>query len=492
MSESPVSGSLYMGVDIGTTAIKGIVIRANGEVASERTINRNPSFHSQPYFEHDPEEVWWPEFIFIVNRMLNDLGSDKELIKSLAITGMVPNIYPTRTSGAALHNAVLYYDPRISPISSTTRAKYNSKNTIFLSKLLWLKSHLSDDWSRVQKIFTTHNYINFRLTNHYAIDTVTAEACGCIFDPELIRWDDNLLQENGIDPTILPPIYPPAKIIGEVTHAASQTTGLKEGIPVCVGSSDTICSILGCGAQEAGDIMLYYGTYGCAARLLTTASNIVTGKDSKHPTFKWIASIPRSGFQHAMLTELFAPPSIRSVVGVEFSAIDRLANRSIPGANGITVVQVLDLPKSNVITEPSAAIFNLKTHNSLSDLHRAILEAFGYGLRLNFEMSGELPLPLKGFAAGGGARNHSWRQIVTDILGCDQFFTPRSLGALGAALIALAAIDEASFNKVIADLRSETEPSLVNHSHEQAYLSAYERYKMYITVYNHEATHLYP
>lgn len=475
---------LYMGVDIGTSVAKGTVINDYGEIIAQEMYNRKHIGHSLGKYEHDPNTVWWKEFEFIVKNIINNLGDSVNNVQCLAITGMVPNVCPIDKQGKPLHRAILYYDPRAKDIEKRLDEELNTpkyQNQI-LAMLIWLKRTLGSDWDNVDKILTTHNYIVKKLTNKSYVDTVTALEYGNILDSNKMTWNEDLLRIYDIKESIFPEIVPPGNVVGEVSKEAAKMTGLKEGTPVIAGTSDTVSSFLGAGARHKNELLIYYGTYNCAPKLLYDIQDIIFNKKITYP-IEWVASIKRAGQQLSSLARQFCPSG-----NLEKSLLklDELASASKPGANNVTFVQELDLLTANESTEPKAGIFNFGLDNTISDICRAMLEAFGYGLKYSFESSETDVTPIKCFAAGGGARSRIWKQIVSDITGLEQLYLPFANRAYGSAMLA-AVSDDVENMKRITNTQSknfEYVSQNLKRMDMDMYNKAYNRYKNFIEKYN--------
>ncbi len=143
--------SLYLGVDIGTSTTKGIIIDKNGTILAEKSLNRRRQGPFTNYWEDNPEKVWWNEFIEIVHGLLSDMNITKNRIACVAVTGMFYNICPASFEGIPLRNALLYPDTRARAIELQLSAELREQHYMneSLSKLVWLKTQMGQEWSKV-------------------------------------------------------------------------------------------------------------------------------------------------------------------------------------------------------------------------------------------------------------------------------------------------------------------------------------------------------
>jgi len=467
--------SLYMGLDIGTSVAKGVIIDDAGNPISHASLVRQNNKQNTIKYEHDADQVWWNEFLRITDNLLKQLGSLKKNIRCVAVTGMVPNILPIDARGRPLGNAILYYDGRAQSIEEQLDAELGTskpQNQV-LAQLIWLKTELGSEWRNVDKILTTHSYIVFRLTGKICVDTITSLECGNVLDSHEMEWNQDLLERYDINANVLPEIVAPATIVGSVSKEAAETTGLNAGLPVVAGTTDMIGTLIGSGARNRNDMLISYGTYGCALMLLNDLKEVIFEKRLNYP-IEWAASIPRSGQQLSALAQVLLPSNTPQEA---LSKLDKLAETSIPGANEVVFVQMLNLAKSIESTEPLGAIFNLGKDNTIADICRAMLEAFGYGLKYRFETSSIGVAPNKCFAASGGARSRIWRQIVSDITGLIQSYFPYSGNAFGSAVLAAVSIAPEVWEQIYELQSRSFEIVFPSFQSDKEYSAAYQMYK---------------
>ncbi|NMC58128.1 MAG: hypothetical protein GYA51_01840 [Candidatus Methanofastidiosa archaeon] len=473
---------VYLGIDIGTSVTKGTVICRDGTVIGQEYSKIKYGSSSNVGCEHDPEKVWWTEFFNITSSLLAKIGNRKNDIASIAITGMIPNITLLDKHGDHLHNGILFYDGRAYEIEKKLDEELNSpkwQNEV-LSKLIWIKNNHEEIWPRIHKILTTHSYIVYKLTGCFSIDTVTAIESGNIYDPIKRTWNSSILNKYGIAPELFPEIYAPNSIVGTLTKNAAQLLGLKPGIPVVAGTGDTISSLLGAGLRHENEMLIYYGTYNCSALLKNEIQEVISGNIYSNP-LEWTSTIPRSGQQLSVFAQQFFPSKSREL---SLTKLDRFASNSAPGANGALFIQTFDLPKSTVSTEPKGGLVNLSIDNDLSDISRALLEAFGYGLRYSFEVMGTNPQPIRCYAAGGGAKSSIWKQIVSDITGLTQIYLPAANRGVGSAILAGSSMGGDVLIAITDRIMKKAKSIYPTLDTKSSYDEMYNLYRHYLDKYN--------
>lgn len=484
MSTSRPTLSSFIGVDFGTSIVKASVVDEHGEVLAQEVLARGPRGRSPSVTAHDPDDVWWAEFVQIVDRLIGQPTIAAAEFQCIAVTGMVPNVGVFNTDWTPIHPALLFYDKRAYDIELWLDSQLGTpkwQNEV-LSKLIWLRRHVTDGWGAPRYFATTHTYVSHRLTGAYYIDTVTAAECGSIYDPRRRNWNEHLLAEFDLHDLRLPPVVAPLEVVGRVTEDASRLTGLPAGLPVVAGTSDTISSAIGAGITSRNNLLVYYGTFNCAAILEADMSDVLDGHYAPYP-LRWLTSIPRAGHQLEAMSELMT-------AGGEENGLARFvegARQSMPGAGGVIFLQSVNRDATTVSSEPLGALFNLSLATSRQDVARAVLEAFGYWLRMDFDRAQLQAAGLKAFASGGGAKSALWRQLISEITRMEQSYCARGDRAFGSALLAMGAVDRLTFQTTLQRHASSSERTQPTTQTSDPYKERYEEYCRLVSRLGREA-----
>ena len=243
--------------------------------------------------------------------------------------------------------------------------------------------------------------------------------------------------------------------MGGVTGDAAQATGLLEGTPVIAGSGDTFPTIVGCGAVEAGDAMVSFGTTG-----LLTITNLPLVKSAAGPHFDaslagaavtWGANVLSAGRLVRWYRDQFGQMerAVAERMGdSEFTLMEAEASRTPPGSEGLVVLPHWlgrRTPTNNATLR--GAVLGLSPSHTPGHIYRAILEAFAYNIRQGFDVyRSDIKRVV---ATAGGARSALWRQIVADVNETRMAYHPNASGSLGIAFLAgfgIGAVDD--FNAI--------------------------------------------
>ena len=303
---------------------------------------------------------------------------------------------------------------------------------------MWIQRHRPEAFAQARRIFNVNSYVGFRLTGSYYVDYGMATWFGGLYSHARGGWDAAKSAELGIPVEWLPPIFPADAVIGGVTGPAAEETGLAKGTPVVAGTGDMYLAMLGTGATEPGEAIVYYGTAGLLLRGIRPIAEVFGRPFLPEPgeLADLAAYIQATGEAVRWFTELSAPASDGDFAN-RYALLDEQAARVPPGSDGVLVMpHFLGERSPGFRPDALGCVYGLRPHHGRGHVFRAILKSFGLAMRhaLHLNPTGA-PGPGRLYAIGGGARSSLWRQVVSDILQCEQVYIPKASGALGAAFL---------------------------------------------------------
>ena len=467
---------LVLGIDIGTTGVKAIVIRCDGSVVWEshrvcELISKKVGFS-----EEDPN-IWWENTCSVLREL--STTEHKDRISAIGLTGMVPTLILVDEKGTPLRNSIQQNDARaveeikyIKRVINEDEYFSSTGNTInqqiIPPKYLWLKKYEPQNLKRARYIMGSYDFISFKLTGIPHVELNWALESGLWMVREK-KWYKKILDIAGIPNYLLPAVYKPIEIVGE-------TKKILPGIPVIAGSADHIASALGMGIKEEGDLLLKIGG---AGDILFAVNSLKMDKR----LFLDYHDIPEKFILNGCMA------SSGSIVkwfrnnftkDLDFSRLDKLAEKSRVGSKGLVILPYF-LGEKTPIFDPVArgVILGLGLHHKMGDIFRAILESVAFGFRHHKDVIESLEFPVKRvLMSDGGARSSLWREIVTNVIGMDTMYIKNFPGSsLGVAFLAGMACglfkDWAEINLFLKDSQ------LLKHDLEkhQVYNKYYEIYK---------------
>jgi xylulokinase len=438
-----------VGVDIGTSSSKGVLVDLAGQVLRSLVLEHAVDRPGPGMVEMDAD-VWWDELVTICRELLSD-GTTEVL--AVGVSGMGPCVLLTDEHDQPLRPAILYgVDSRASRQIKRLNAQLGEEEILrrcgsALSsqaagpKIAWVADEEPAVFARARRIYMPSSWLVRGLTGVYVLDQHSASQCTPLYDTGAHRWYGPWAGQvaPGID---LPPLRWASEAAGTVTPEAAAATGLPVGVPVITGTIDAWSEALSVGAQGVGDLMLMYGT---TMFLVHTVPEPLTspalwGTVGALPGTRSLAGgMATSGAITGWLRDLFG--------SLGYPDLLALAERSGVGANGLIMLPYFAGERTPIM-DPQArgVIAGLTLSHTHGDLYRAALEATAFGVRHNIEAIESAGGDIRRVVAvGGGTQGSLWTQIVSDVTGREQQLREHSIGAsYGAALLAAQLVGEAA------------------------------------------------
>jgi len=400
--------------------------------------------------EQDPAD-WWRASQAALRSVLSQTGVGANAISCIGLSGQMHGAVLLDASGAVLRPSIIWCDQRTEAecrwLDETVgrdrllQLTSNPALTNFtLTKLLWVRSHEPDVWSRVRHMLLPKDYIRFQLSGEHAIDV--ADASGTLMlDVARRRWSPDMLDAVGVDQRILPAVFESHAICARVSRDAAALTGMTAGTPIVAGAGDQAAGAIGMGITRPGAVSATIGTSG-----VVFAATDRPATDPRGRIHTFCHAIP--GRWHVMGVTQAAGLSLRwfrdqIVAGASYDELTAQAARIAPGADGVLWAPYL-MGERTPHCDPNAraALVGLAANHDRGHVVRAIMEGVAFSLRDTFSIFSELGVPVDSVRlGGGGSRSPLWRQIQADVYGRAVDTVRADEGAAyGAALLAAVGI----------------------------------------------------
>ncbi|SDH75146.1 xylulokinase [Alteribacillus bidgolensis] len=399
--------------DVGTSAIKGLLMQKDGCVFEERSaaIHTYKGKHGEK--EQNPEE-WWTGMKSITRGWFEEKNIPPESVKAVTFSGQMENVILIR-EGENTERAILYSDMRAEEESSWIQKQRPDLPDITanavsastpLAKLLWLNKR---EKKPAAVVFSAKDYLIYKLTGVITTDSVTGATTG-MMDIQTRTWHPGILESFGIDYFTLPALLSPNDLAGNVLPSGN--SGFHGNTPVLCGAGDAGASTMGAGAIHDGDSYFYIGTTGWAAAPTKSHSpktaGVFTLAHVIHNMNISIAPLLNAGNVYEWTKNTFMPES-------SYETFENTISQSKPGAGGLVFLPYIHGERFPVQDSNAKGIyFGIQAHTSQADFMRASLEGICYSLRHIAETIIEAKEG-KIILIGGGAKSKSWCQILADI-----------------------------------------------------------------------------
>lgn len=438
-----------LGVDIGTYSSKGVLVDAEtGIVAAAHVVEHGLSMPNLGWVEHDPDQIWWGEFVSISHELLLESGIEPNHIKGVGVSGIGPCVLPIDENGNALRQGILYgIDTRASDEieqleKALGREKIFKLSAAHLSssasgpKILWIKNHEPHVFAKARWFVTSHSYIIFKLTNQAVVDKYSACAFAPLIDVEKICWLEGM-GELITPAESLPKMLWSCDVAGYVTAQAARQTGLKEGTPVIAGTTDSAAEAISAGLADFGDMMMMFGSsnsFIMKTDKLVRTDNFWGLNWMDSGTYAFVGGMSTVGSLTRWFRDNLASLEVsgQATGGPNaYAAMAELLKETTLGADGLIALPYFEGERTPIY-DPDAKgmLFGLTLKHTRADIYRALLESVGFGIRHNMEcMLAENLHPKHILAIGGGTKNLAWMQMISNIANIQMSIPNQQIGS---------------------------------------------------------------
>jgi len=452
-----------LGLDVGTQGIKGVLLDENLKIVKKIYIEHNYIQPKANWFEHDAEETWWKGFKTIIQKLFTQISFSPQEIIGIGCSGVSPCMLPVDDKDKPLRNAILYgIDTRsqneireMTQILGEERLLEVNKQPLNTQsvgpKILWYKKNEPEKFKKTKRVFTTTNYIVYKLTGNYVLDHSQAAFFGPFYNFNKHYWDKEICELFDIPLNLFPELKNVKDIAGRVSQRAAEETGLSKGTPVIIGTADGLAEIISAGCFKSGEVTLIYGTTGIISIVTNKIPAIKSLWVLPHFLLPDLYLIVGGTATSAALTKWFRDNfgDVEKIMQkrIKINAYDLLiqqAEEISAGSNGLLTLPYFSGERTP-INDPLArgVIMGLTLSHSRAHIYRALLEGTAYSFQHHFDIFKQHKLEIsKVIACGGGTKSALWVQIVSDVIGHDQFIPNIPIGSeMGMAYMAAEAVD---------------------------------------------------
>ncbi|WP_406068979.1 FGGY-family carbohydrate kinase [Micromonospora sp. NBC_01638] len=436
-----------LGVDIGTSSSKGVLVDERGQIIASATIAHDVERPHSGWVEMDAH-VWWAEFVELSRRLVAEASVHDVSVVGVGVSGMGPCVLLVDEQGEPVRPAILYgVDTRATAqIERLTRELGADEVTRIGGsalttqaggpKIAWIADEEPEAYSRARRLFMPASWLAFQLTGSYLLDHQSASQVSPLYDVESERWHEAWWQRYapGIE---APPLRWAQEIAGTVTADAASATGIPEGTPVITGTIDAWTEAVSVGAHRPGDLMLMYGT---------TMFLVATGTTTLRTPSMWttVGAFPGTrNLAGGLATSGALTAWLKQLSDADYPTLLAEAEESGPGARGLLMLPYFAGERTPIL-DPAArgVIAGLTVTHGRGDLYRAALEATALGVRHNVETMRAAGADIRRIVAvGGGTQGSLWLRVVSDVTGLVQEVPRITIGAsYGAAFLAAGAV----------------------------------------------------
>ena len=479
---------LYIGIDLGTSAVKLLLMDETGKVLNIVSKEYPLSFPNPGWSEQNPSD-WWAQSKAGLKELTANV--DKNSIAGISFGGQMHGLVVLDENDEVIRPAILWNDGRTQKETDYLNNEIGKEKLSKLTgniafagftapKILWLKANEPQNFAKIKKIMLPKDYIAYRLTGEFSTDYSDASGM-MLLDVKNKCWSKEMLEICGVKEEWMPKLYESYEKTGTLKPDVAEELGFPAECIVAAGAGDNAAAAIGTGTVGAGKCNLSLGTSGTL--FITSDKFGVDPHNALH-------SFDHADGAYHLMGCMLSAASCNNWWMKDILHTDDFADEQKPldeegrlGENHVYFLPYL-MGERSPHNDPSAraSFIGMSMDTSRADMLQAVFEGVAYGLRDSLEVARSLGVaPERTTICGGGAKSPLWRKIVANIMNMKVDTVEVEEGpAYGGAI--LAAVADGCFNNVeeatakIVKKKDTTEPDLVL---VEKYEQGYQKFKKF-------------
>ena len=480
---------LYIGVDLGTSAVKLLLMDSEGKI--QNIVSKEyPLYFPHPGWSEQKPEDWFTQSMEGIKELTG--GCDKSEVAGISFGGQMHGLVALDKDDKVIRPAILWNDGRtgeetdyLNQAVGKVRLSEYTANIAFAGftapKILWMKKHEPENFEKICKIMLPKDYLAYCLSGSFCTDVSDASGM-LLMDVKNRCWSDEMLKICGITKEQLPRLYESYEVVGNLKPEIAEELGLSADVKVIAGAGDNAAAAVGTGTVGDGMCNISLGTSGTIF-----ISSKTFGVDQNNALHSFAHA---DGHYHLMGCMLSAASCNKwwneDILKTKAFAAEQ-AHITKLGENQVFYLPYLMGERSPHNNPDARAMFiGMSMDTTREDMTQAVLEGVTFGLRDSLEVAKSLGIKIERTKiCGGGAKSPLWKKILANIMNLKVDVIESEEGpALGGAMLAAVGCGEYPDVETIAEKvvkvvdTVEPEPELV-----EKYEERYQKFrKIYPTV----------
>lgn len=500
---------LILSIDNGTQSVKALLFNLEGHLVARRQVMFEPYFSKHPGWAEQYPEVFWNSLCSACQTLWKKRPELKQRIVGVSLTTQRATVVNLDAKGNPLRPAILWLDQRkahnIAPLTGPWGAFFRM---VRLDKTVgyfqaeaeanWISTHQPDVWAATDKYLLLSGYLIYRLIGRY-VDSIGSQVGYLPFNYKKLRWAsswDWKWRCLPVEPNMLPKLVPPGQVLGKISKAAAEQTGIPAGLPLIAAAADKACEVIGSGSFDPSVGCISYGT---AATINATHKKYVEpipllpAFPSAVPGYHTVEVLVYRGYwmvnwfkqEFGLAEQIEAEKN-----GMEPEMLFEKFLESIPACSlGLVLLPYWTPGIKSPGPEAKGAIIGFGDVHTRAHIYRAIIEGIAFALREGKErIEKRSGVPITSLrVSGGGSQSMRALQLTADVFGLPTsrptLYETSGLGAAVDAAVGLGYYgDFKSAVSAMTRFGEVFEPDPANHRmyddlYRQVYKQMYRRLK---------------
>ena len=438
---------LYIGVDLGTSAVKLLLMDEKGDI--KKIVSKEyPLYFPHPGWSEQHPEDWFTQSVEGIKELTSEC--DKSQVAGISFGGQMHGLVILDKDDQVIRPAILWNDGRTTEetdylnneIGKETLSKYTA-NIAFTGftapKILWVKKNEPENFAKITKIMLPKDYLAYCLSGSFCSDYSDASGM-LLMDVEHKCWSKEMMDICGVTEEQLPKLYESYEVVGSLKPEVAAELGLSENVKIIAGAGDNAAAAVGTGTVGDGRCNISLGTSGT---IFISSANFGVDKNNALHSFAHA-----DGHYHLMGCMLSAASCNKwwmdDIIGTKDYGAEQ-ENITKLGENHVFFLPYLMGERSPHNDEFARGTFTGMTMDTeRKDMTQAVLEGVAFAIRDCFEVGKSLGIRVESTRmCGGGAKSELWCKIMANVLGIPVELLESEEGpAMGAAMLAMVAAGE--------------------------------------------------
>ena len=414
---------LYVGIDLGTSAVKMLLVEETGKIVSSVTKEYPLSFPKPGWSQQDPED-WWKAIRCGMKELLKDV--DPKEVRAIGCGGQMHGLVVLDENDEVIRPCILWNDGRtdreveyLNDVVGSDRLGAYTANMAFAGftapKILWMKDNEPELFAKIQKIMLPKDYINYLLTGVFSTDYSDASGT-LLLDVKNRCWSKEMLEICSVKEEQLPHLYESFETVGTLKEEVAREFGLSSDVKVVAGAGDNAAAAIGTNTLKDGACNISLGTSGTI--FIATDS---FRENENHAIHNFDHANGRYHLMGCMLSaascnKWFAKEILKRG---DYDEMQSQISDDMLGNNDIYFLPYLMGERSPINdTDARGTFIGMAMHNTQTDMYQAVLEGVAFAIRDSLEVAKDLGIRIEeSCICGGGGKSELWRKIIANVLG---------------------------------------------------------------------------
>ena len=411
---------LFVGVDLGTSAVKLLLMDENGKI--KNIVSKEyPLYFPHPGWSEQKPEDWFAQSMEGLKELLE--GFDKDQVKGISFGGQMHGLVALDKEDKVIRPAILWNDGRtakqtdyLNQVIGKEKLSEYTANIAFAGftapKILWVKENEPDNFAKIDKIMLPKDYIAYCLTGVHCTDVSDASGM-LLFDVKNRRWSRQMLDICGVTEAQMPRIFESSECVGTVKKNIADELGIGSEVIVAAGAGDNAAAAVGTGTVGDGH---------CNVSLGTSGTIFISSKEFGVDSNNALHSFCHADGSYHLMGCMLSAASCNKWWAEEILQTKDFAAEQAPiqklGENHVFFLPYL-MGERSPHNNPDArgVFFGMSMDSTRADMTQAVLEGVAFGLRDSLEVARNLGIKIERTKiCGGGAKSPLWKKIIANVM----------------------------------------------------------------------------